>query len=253
MALLDRMSARAKEGKSNVKPDPRTYNTVLNAWSQSTDKNAPIKALGLLELMFRRYENGDENAQPDVLSFSTVINAFSKSKFPWKARECRSLLRRMKDLYDDGEESMRPNIFVYSAVLNACAYTFGRPDEKEEALNIGIETFEELKQSGIRPNHVAYGSYLRICRRLISEDDARRSHFITRAFQQCCADGQVGLYVLKQIRADPKLFVKLLQPYIQYEEVLIDDLPLEWTRNVKERQKISRPRFESRSKRGYDN
>eukprot|EP00804_Cyclotella_cryptica_P010160 CCRYP_020797-RA/>CCRYP_020797-RA protein AED:0.02 eAED:0.02 QI:63/1/1/1/1/1/4/190/880 len=224
VALLDRMSARAKKGKSKVKPDTKTYNTVLHAWSQSTDRNAPIKALGLLELMFRLYEKGDKNAQPDVLSFSTVINAFSKSRFPGRARECRNLLRRMKNLYDEGQENMRPNIFIYSAVLNACAYTFGRSDEKDEALNIGIETFEELKNSGIRPNHVAYGSFLRICRRLMAEDDPRRNHFITRAFKQCCADGQVGIYVLKQIRADPKLFVALLQAYIVDGDVQYHDV-----------------------------
>ena len=224
VALLDRMSSRAKKTKSNIKPDSRSYNTVLHAWSRSKDRNAPIKALGLLELMFRLYDNGDENAQPDVLSFSTVINAFSKSTFSWKARECRNLLRRMQTLHDEGQENMKPNIFVYSAVLNACAYTFGRAEEKEEALNVGIETFEELKNSGIRPNHVAYGSFLRICRRLMPDNDSRRNHFITRAFKQCCADGQVGEYVLKQIRADYKLYPALLQAYIVDGEVDHEDV-----------------------------
>ena len=32
---------------------------------------------------------------------------------------------------------------------------FGRSDKKEEALNIGLETFEELINSGIQANHVA--------------------------------------------------------------------------------------------------
>lgn len=237
VALLDRMSARVKEKKSNVKPDSRTYNTVLHAWSQSTDRNAPIKALGLLELMFRLYNNGNENAKPDEVSFSTVINAFSKSTFSWKARECRNLLRRMQNLNDEGQENMKPNIFVYSAVLNACAYTFGKEEEKEGALNIGLETWEELKNSGIRPNHVAYGSFLRICRTLMQEDDARRTHFITRAFKQCCADGQVGVYVMKQIRADHKICNALLQTYIVDGDVEYDDLPSEWTRNVRERRR----------------
>jgi hypothetical protein len=223
-ALLNRMSDRAKMKKSNVQPDTQTYNSVLHSWAQSPDRNAPIKALGLLELMFRLYDNGNEAAKPDVLSFSTVINAFSKSTFSSKARECQSLLRRMQSLYEEGQENMKPNIFVYSAVLNACAYTFGRYDEKEEALNIGIETFEEMKRSDVRPNHVAYGSFLRICRRLMSEDDSRRTHFITQAFKQCCADGQVGEYVLKQIRADSRLYLSLLQAYLVDGEVEHNDV-----------------------------
>ena len=224
VALLDRMSARVKEKKSKVKPDLTTYNTVLHAWSQSSERNAPIKALGLLELMFRLYDNGNEDAKPDVLSFSTVINAFSKSNFSGKAQECRNLLRRMQRLYDDGHESMKPNIFVYSSVLNACAYTFGRPDEKEEALNIGIQTWKELMDSDIQPNHVAYGSYLKICRRLMAHSDIRRTQFLTRTFQQCCTDGQVGHYVLKQIKADYTLSTSLLQAYIVDDEVQCDDV-----------------------------
>lgn len=243
VALLDRMTDRAKKNKSNVKPDQTTYNSVLHAWSTSTDRNAPIKALGLLELMFRLYSSGNENAKPDEVSFSTVINAFSKSTFSWKARECRTLLRRMQTLYDEGQDNMKPNVFVYSAVLNACAYTFGRDEEREAALNIGIETWEELKQSGTHPNHVAYGSFIRICRRLMTEDDSRRNHFITRAFQQCCADGQVGIYVLKQIRADYKLFKVLLQPYIVDGDVDINNVPAEWTRNVRERRRTYKARI----------
>ena len=130
---------------------------------------------------------------------------------------------------------MQPNIYVYTAVLNACAYTFGKSEEKEEALKIGIETFQELQSSPrIETNHVAYGSFIRVCRRLMP-DDSRRNHFITRAFKQCCADGQLGEYALKQIRAVPKLYDSLLQAYIGDDgEVLYEDLPSSWTRNVKD-------------------
>ena len=217
------MLARDEIKKSDPKPDTRTYNTVLHAWSQSNDRNAPIKALGLLELMFRYYENGNEDARPDIVSFSTVINAFSKSNYSRKAQECQNLLRRMQKLYDNGQVNMKPNVFVYSAVLNACAYTFGRDEEKEEALTIGLETWEELKSS-CRPNHVAYGSFLRICRRLMHEDDPRRTNTITRAFNQCCVDGYLGIYMFKQIRADYKLYVSLLHDYLVDGEVEFDDV-----------------------------
>jgi len=234
VALLDRMTALTNEGKANLRPDATTYNTVLHAWSQSSDRNAPVKALGLLEIMLRLDEGGDRSANPDVLSFSTVINAFSKSKFPRKARQTRDLLRRMKQLYENGQERMRPNVYVYAAVLNACAYTFGRSEEKEEALKIGIETYEELQSSTeIETNHVAYGSFFRVCRRLM-DDDYRRDDLITSAFRQCCSDGQLGEYVLRQLRAVPELYVSLLQAYIIDGEVLYQDLPSSWKCNVKD-------------------
>lgn len=270
VSLLDRMTRQANRGRTALQPDATTYNSVLHAWSQSSDRNAPVKALGLLEIMLRLRESGSgsggggggggggagrsagANNFPDVLSFSTVINAFSKSKYPRKARQSRDLLKRMKHLYETGGRrmEMRPNVYVYSAVLNACAYTFGRLEEKEEALQIGIETYDELRMSGknsssssdddddenendddengMKANHVAYGSFIRLCRRLMAEDDPRREELITTAFHDCCADGQLGEYVLRQLRPISGLYASLLEPYI-------NDIPSEWTRNVREK------------------
>ena len=158
--------------------------SILHTWSQSLDRNAPVKALGLLEIMIRLHKAGggvgddDEDEDddldphlsaaaankdiPDVTSFSTVINAFSKSRYPRKARQARDLLRRMKHLHEHGSggggsgrkkrknEALRPSnnhVFVYAAVLNACAYTFGTNEVKDEALKIGIDTYEELQRS----------------------------------------------------------------------------------------------------------
>jgi hypothetical protein len=139
----------------------------------------------------------------------------------------------MKKLYEQGEKKMQPNVYIYAAVLNTCAYAFGRNEEKEEALKVGIETYEELQSSDIEANHVVYGSFIRLCRKLMPMDDARRNHFITRAFRQCCSDGMVGEYVLKQLRAVPDVYTK----HIVDVNVPIEDLslPKKWSRNVRDR------------------
>ena len=233
VALLDRMTAGTDTANAEVKPDVTTYNTVLQAWSQSSERNAPVKALELLESMLRRHAGDERCAKPDVLSFSTVINAFSKSDFPRKARQTRVLLQQMK------QHHVPRNVYVYGAVLNACAYTFGRGELKEEALKIAIETYEELQFChGIETTHVVYGSFIRACRRLM-RDDARRNRFISYAFWQCCSDGQLGEYVLLQLRAVPELYVALLQDYItrEDEEVTYQDLPSNWTMKVRDRRK----------------
>ncbi len=271
VALLDRMAHRTKEGKARLIPDATTYNSVLHAWSQSSDRNAPVKALGLLEIMLRLHEAGggvgdddeDEdddidphssaaaanNDIPDVTSFSTVINAFAKSRYPRKARQARDLLRRMNRLHEHGSsggggrkkrknEALRPSIYVYAAVLNACAYTSGTNEEKDEALRIGIDTYEELQRSAvIVANHVAYGSFIRVCRKLMAEDDPRRDHFISRTFRQCCSDGQLGEYVVRQLRPMTRLYTSLLKAYITEEgggNVRYQDLPAHWRCNVKD-------------------
>ena len=247
--ILDHLTSRSIEGRTSLTADVTTYNSVLHAWSQSSDRNAAIKALGLLEIMLKLAEGrADLNVQPNAYSFSTCINAFSKSKFPRKARQTRDLLRRMKRLSDDGQKNMRPNIYVYTAVLNACAYTFGRREEKEEALSIGLETFEELRQSGVGVNHVAYGSFIRLCRTLMQEKDSRRNHFITRAFRQCCSDGQVGDYVLRQLRPISDVYVSSLKAYIDRDGKVVKELPASWTCNVCENRRRSN-RKQTRRKR----
>jgi hypothetical protein len=62
-----------------------------------------------------------------------------------------------------------------------------------DTLLIGIETWEELKSS----ENIDEGSVEDYGRRR-----QREKSLLTRAFKQCCADGQVGVNVLKQIRAD---------------------------------------------------
>ena len=173
----------------------------------------------------------------------------------------------MKHLYEHGSggggggrkkrknEALRPSnnhVFVYAAVLNACAYTFGTNEVKDEALRIGIDTYEELQRSAdIVTNHVAYGSFIRVCRRLMAEDDPRRDHFISRAFRQCCSDGQLGEYVVRQLRPMAQLYKTLLKAYIKDEgggDVRYQDLPAHWRCNVNDR---SKPRSLSMSHLGH--
>ncbi|KAL7549824.1 hypothetical protein ACHAWF_013097 [Thalassiosira exigua] len=253
VSLLDRMNARTRDGLADLRPSAATYNSVLHAWSRSSDRNAPVKALGLLEIMIRLREvGGDADADyPDVTSVTAVIDAFAKSRYPRKAKRTRDLLRRMIDMGrrrrgggGGGDASrggdLRPNVYAYAAVLNACAYAYGSREEREEALCVGIKTYEELQSCPhIDANHVAYGSYMRLCRRLIPEEDPQREDLMAQAFHQCCSDGQLGEYVLRQLRAVPALYKSLLGEYLKdgCDEVSCRDLPPSWTGNVKDRRR----------------
>jgi pentatricopeptide repeat protein len=288
VALLDRMSTRTRENKAILIPDVTTYNTILHSWSQSLDRNAPVKALGLLEVMIRLHNNSniqigdddddDDDNHPsntvsttsaatttstcilDVTSFSTVINSFAKSRYPRKARQARMLLTRLKSfnhgsgravgsMRRKNETLLRPNIYVYTAVLNACAYSYG--SEKDESLRIGISTYEELQRSTeLKTNHVAYGSFIRVCRKLMTENDPRRDHYITLAFKQCCLDGQLSDFVLRQLHPMPRLYNLLLKEYINddNDDVRYTDLPPNWSVKVKDRTKQRRLSLEHHSK-----
>jgi pentatricopeptide repeat protein len=72
--LFDRMAASGRVQVNTV-----TYNTVLNAFAKSGDKNAPYRAEALLDRMQTEYESGNKDARPNVISFSSVLNSWAKS------------------------------------------------------------------------------------------------------------------------------------------------------------------------------
>ena len=68
-------------------------------------------------------------------------------------------------------------------------------------------------------------------------DDSRRKHFTTCTFGQCYEDGQLGEYLVWQLRTVPKLYVSLLQEYIVDDKVSYEDLPSSWACDMKDRKR----------------
>jgi len=263
--LVQQMKDKYHQGDGRVKPDTMTYNSLLTVWSRTAEKHSASKAESILETMIELYESGDTSVKPDAHSFTTVINAWSKSRERGKAQKAESLLRKMEEFYKSGNKNAKPNVFVYATVLNACAYTFGDQEEKEEALDIAIKVFGELQKSRYtQPNHVTYATFLKVCGNLMVTNDNRKKPLVSYVFQQCCKDGQVGDAVLNHLIkiVSPNLLNELLGDYYIDGEggegasiihgkatkevgagtgaksgfiVTADDLPPEWTCNVRER------------------
>jgi len=155
----------------------------------------------------------------------------------------------MDKLYQAGYKDARPNEVTYTSVLNSCAFT-ASPNErtKRKAFDTAIFTLQEFQASRYgAPNDVAYGTFMKACANLLSKDDAMLRGVVEEAFQQCCRDGQVGEMVLYHFRdaAPEDLFYELLvepiraatttKERINFDTINIDDIPVEWRRNVFER------------------
>ena len=89
-----------KQGIKEFKPDTRSYNSVMNAFSKSLEKNAAAKA----ETILRKME-----VKPDFFSFAIVINAWARSLEYGKAKKAQQLYLEMVDLYNKGNRKLRPN------------------------------------------------------------------------------------------------------------------------------------------------
>ncbi|KAL7462328.1 hypothetical protein ACHAXS_002709 [Conticribra weissflogii] len=67
----------------SVRPNTRTFNMVLNAWSKKGGDDCGGRALSILKrlekIAFEEETNGETNVTPDVITFNTVLAALAKS------------------------------------------------------------------------------------------------------------------------------------------------------------------------------
>ena len=173
------------------------------------------------------------------MASTQLINAISKSKNDGKAQKALRILRRMDKLYRAGDKDTRPNELTYTAVLNSCAFpAVLDPKSRKKALDTAIFTLAELQGSPYgKPNHLTYGTFLKACANLMPRDGELRRMVVEPVFLQCCEDGQVGEMVLTHLwDAAPKdLYWELLKDVAAPgAKVTLQDIPLDWRRNVQE-------------------
>ena len=142
--------------KMVVRPNARTYTTVIDAWSRSHNST---RALALLCEMEELYETtGDVSIRPNCISYSTVINAYALSREPNKATMAWELLQRMKELSDSGTNvHAKPSLITYNSVLNACA-TCSSIEHEQVAKMVHVLYREIQQDPSLQPDHFTYGT-----------------------------------------------------------------------------------------------
>ena len=84
-----------------VRPDVVSYNTVLAAWSRSTDKAAAVKhGMDLLEEMKQLTRNGNTAVQPDSVTYSTLVAICADQSGREASNYVTKLLAEMESLKD---------------------------------------------------------------------------------------------------------------------------------------------------------
>ena len=122
-----------------VKPNTRSFTTVMDAHARSGDVEA---ALSVLEHLQRRYEESDYDValQPNTITYNTVLAALAKSKGGQKSAEQAQQL--LEDI------PVEPDTISYNSVLQ-CIARSGLPNAGERA-----ETL--FRKMEVRPNARSY-------------------------------------------------------------------------------------------------
>ncbi|KAG7343064.1 PPR: pentatricopeptide repeat domain containing protein [Nitzschia inconspicua] len=132
---------------------------LLEAWSKSTAKDAPLKAERILKQMKDIQKDNTESSfsYPNRHSYTNAILAWSKSKEEGSALKAHRMLFQLLDEYEKGnlpDESV-PDLFGINGVISAWARA-GKAERAEEVLWRANEISKKCKS--VEPNVVTYNS-----------------------------------------------------------------------------------------------
>ena len=122
--VLDRMVELSKGGDSyrNLRPDAKTYEKVILAWSRSRHPSCPERIEELLRQMERQHEMGDHRMRPSLVGYTNLMLA-------WQRSGRNESTEAMQQLFDSlqsqcrvtGKKHLRPDRYVYGILIDSWA------------------------------------------------------------------------------------------------------------------------------------
>ena len=137
-----------------VLPDTRSYNCIIDAYSNS-DKGGAHFAERLLYQMMDLAKQG-VSVGPDDYTFTAVIHAWANDPSPDAAERACTVVKLMEDLQDSGFEGIAPAVSPYNALINAWAKS-----KNESRVQKVRDVLEHMKgRPGVVPNERTYSSVI---------------------------------------------------------------------------------------------
>jgi len=120
--LWEFYDAHIKEPQRHPSPDTIAFSTTINAWSNSSDPNAPNRADALLRKLIEIYETKKKTLhKPDIVTYTNVMQAWVKSKKPEAPEKVESILRELQRMEREGDARMKPDAACWNSAISAWA------------------------------------------------------------------------------------------------------------------------------------
>ena len=149
--VLRRME-RLSRGKGwHVKPNTKSFMTVITAFSRTKHPAAGERAEGILRRMIQYQQNQRENkidkdgeqptesnrrvVTPDAMAYTAVMQAYGESDAPGSAERALMLLT---EVLESSDPNLQPDAFIFAATINA----FAKRAAKLNAAQARLETAE---------------------------------------------------------------------------------------------------------------
>ena len=122
--VLDRMVELSKGDDSyrNLRPDAKTYEKVILAWSRSRHPSCPERIEELLRQMERQHEMGDHRMRPSLVGYTNLMLAWQRSG----RNESTEAIQHLFDSLQSqcrvtGKKHLRPDRYVYGILIDSWA------------------------------------------------------------------------------------------------------------------------------------
>ena len=188
------------KGNKDAKPNIRTYNTLLNAWSSkkknndnndnyndNNSSNSPKEAEIVLKEIIELHSKGILETGPDIVTYNTVLNCWSKSKSDDGPQRALTILKTMIFKYNEHVKNNRknhnerkqqqqqqtkvpsrlrppvpprPNTITYSIVMDAFA-SQGNVEKTFEVFQMMKEDYNNKHNTNVKPNLIVYNTLIK--------------------------------------------------------------------------------------------
>ena len=135
--LLQRIEVLHKKGYYALPPDVVSLNSVLNAWANSDEPDAPQKALMLLK------QEIEKKSEMDIITFNTVLMAFAKRGLVVEGSEVLNLMK---------EHNFTADTITYNSLL----YAHSQAKQPQEAENL----LREMIKLKMKPDVVSFNTVM---------------------------------------------------------------------------------------------
>jgi hypothetical protein len=201
------MESQYQAGDEYVRPDEMTICGVLNAWANHAANGGAARAQQILDRIERLSEE-ERGFAHSIICYNILIKAWGRSREPGSVQQADSILNRLQErcrIASDagGGTIIRPDVTTYSSVINCCAYYVGDDAGRREALDVALRTFQKIrndKQCEDGPNMITFGTVFKAIAKLMPVGE-NRDKLVASLFAECRDTGQVGTFVLSQVKA----------------------------------------------------
>lgn len=230
--LLFDWIGRYKSGQIDALPDAVGCNTLINCWVNTRRNDNVSKAEQIFKAMeILSTKKNIESLKPDMYTYTSMLNIYSKSKLHEDKRKAEAFMKKIEQsgveldafiltgMLNVCANSIQPNKAVkarqlldtmlsnniakvanFNTVLAACTYTKGRNKVENRALEIGLQTYNDLLESQtVNANDVSFANAMNMVKRLLQDKEERQQH-LKRFFDDCCNHGVLSKIVLKQLK-----------------------------------------------------